>query len=172
MSDRDRERNIESVTAQRDPQSSAGGAVFEWHPQYAGRPVESVTRELGDEIARDQRSYELTLQGAEESEHDALASVVDLDRRWSTFDFGWSESDPHALARKIAAFEWEREQRREMISWQEYRSATGSQPVSAKSADWRESMSDGQRRTTANVGAAIVLGLIVLVIIFVVISVL
>jgi hypothetical protein len=150
----------------------AGDAMFEWHPVYGGRSLDSVTRELGDDISRDQRSYELVLQGAEESEHDALASVVELERRWSTFDFGWSESDPRTLAERIAAFEWEREQRREMISWQEYRNTVGAQPKVAQGADWRASMSDHKRRQVANIGAGIVLGLMVLVIIIVAVSVL
>jgi hypothetical protein len=150
----------------------AGDAVFEWHPVYVGRSLDSVTRELGDDISRDQRSYELVLQGAEESEHDALASVVELERHWSTFDFGWNESDPRALAERIAAFEWEREKRREMISWQEYRNDESVQPGAARGADWRASISDGKRRQVANVGAAIILGLIVLVIIIVAVSVL
>jgi hypothetical protein len=148
--------------------------VFEWHPEYAGRTLEKVTRDLESEIARDQRSYEIALMGAEESEHDALASVVDVERRWSPFHFGWNETDPAELAQRIAAFEWEREQRREMISWQEYRSGNGNaggragSPAGGRS-DWRASMSDEQRRKIANGLAAAIVGLIVIGIIVVVV---
>lgn len=144
--------------------------MFDWHPDYRGRSLDSVARELETEIERDQRSYELALLGAEESEHDALASVVDVERRWSRYDFGWNETTPSVLARRIADFEWAREQRREMISWQDYRN-TGSagRPASgAAREDWRSSMSDGQRRTVANMLAFVIVALIVVAIIVVV----
>ena len=165
------------MTAEKDRPTTGGDAVFEWHPEYRGRRLEQLTRDLESEIARDQRQYEVALMGAEESEHDALASVVDVEKRWSPFSFGWNEAEPADLARRIAAFEWEREQRREMISWQEYRSGNGSASGGDSSAagarsDWRASMSDEQRRKVANGLAAAIVGLIVLAIIVVLVLVL
>lgn len=153
--------------------ATTGERVFEWHPDYRGRRVEAVVSDLADEIARDQRAYEVALMGAEESEHDALASVVDVERRWSTYSFGWNEANPDELARRIVAFEWEREQRREMISWQEYRNGSAGAPGTAGSrSDWRASMSDERRRTVANGLAALIVGLIVVAIAVVLILVL
>lgn len=143
-----------------------GDAVFQWHPDYRGKSVDSVMRDLEGEIGRDQRSYELALQGAEESEHDALASVVELERRWSEYDFGWHESDPAVLARRIVAFEWAREERQEMITWDAYRSSGVPLPSTGRqSGDWRASMSDEQRRKVANTIAGILVALIALLVI-------
>lgn len=161
------------MTPETDRPTHPDAAVFEWHPDYAGRTLAKVTRDLESEIARDQRSYEIALMGAEESEHDALASVVDVERRWSPYHFGWNDADPAQLAQRIAAFEWEREQRREMISWQEYRNGNGgTSSASGERSDWRASMSDEQRRKVANGLAAAVIGLIVIAIIVVVVLVL
>lgn len=147
--------------------------MFEWHPEYRGRSLDQVTRDLEAEIARDQRQYEVALMGAEESEHDALASVVDVEKRWSPFSFGWNEAEPADLARRIAAFEWEREQRRELIPWQEYRNgSTGPSASGAAGSDWRARMSDEQRRKVANGLAAAVVGLILVAIAVVVLIVL
>ena len=160
------------MTPETDRSTQSSAAVFEWHPQYAGRSLAQVTRELETEIARDQRSYELALMGAEESEHDALASVVDVERRWSQYSFGWNDVPSAELAQRVAAFEWEREQRREMISWQEYRSGSGNPSGGGPSpaggrTDWRASMSDDQRRKVANGLAALIVGLIVVAMIVV-----
>lgn len=147
--------------------------MFEWHPDYRGRSLEQVTRDLESEIARDQRAYEVALMGAEESEHDALASVVDVERRWSSYHFGWNDTPPGELAERIAAFEWEREQRQEMISWQEYRNTSaGGAPSAQTGGDWRASMSDEQRRKVANILAAVILGLVIVAIIVVLVLVL
>ena len=111
--------------------------------------------------------------GAEESEHDALASVVDVERRWSSYHFGWNDTPPGELAERIAAFEWEREQRQEMISWQEYRNGTGdASSTGGARQDWRASMSDEQRRKVANVLAAVVVGLVLVAIVVVLVVVL
>lgn len=96
---------------------------FQWHPTYNGRAHDEVRRELENEIARDQRSYTLAMEGAEANEHDSLASVIDLDRKWSDFDLGWAEADPAALASRIVAFEAERDRRHELIPWRDYREA-------------------------------------------------
>lgn len=96
---------------------------FVWHPEYAGKSIDEVRRELVWRIEGDQRQHRLAMEGAEEAEHDALASVMDLERRWGKFDFDWTEQDADALAGRIVAFEQERERRQEMISWADYRAS-------------------------------------------------
>lgn len=160
------------MTAQHDSPAMSEDAVFEWHPDYRGRSVDTLTRDLAAEISRDQRAYELALSGADESEHEALASVVDLERRWSVYDFGWHEAQPDVLARRIVQFEWAREQRQEMISWNEYRNTTVAVPSRSRgSGDWRESMSDEQRRKVANIIAGILVALIIVIVVAVIAAV-
>lgn len=106
---------------QTPPADAGAGDRFSWHPTYKGRTHAAVRRELATEIARDQRAYNLAMDGAEADEHDSLASVIDLDRKWSDFDLGWAEADPEELAGRILAFEAERDRRRQLMPWQEYR---------------------------------------------------
>jgi hypothetical protein len=169
-----RERNLYDRMTDRDNTTTPYDTVFQWHDQYRGRSVAEVTKELESEISRDQRAYDLALSGAEESEHDALASVVDVDRRWSMYHFGWNEVDPALLARRIADFEWEREQRQEMMSWQDYRDAgtISASRASASRQDWRANMDDTQRRKVANILAGVVVALIVVAIVAVLVLVL
>ncbi len=96
---------------------------FIWHPDYKGKSFQQVQRELQGEIGRDQRSHHLALEGAEQAEHDALATIVELERRWGRYDFDWAEMDPAALAERVVTFEREREKRREMISFDQYRAS-------------------------------------------------
>ncbi|CAA9571045.1 MAG: hypothetical protein AVDCRST_MAG87-2419 [uncultured Thermomicrobiales bacterium] len=96
---------------------------FIWHPVHKGKSYQQVQREVREEIGRDQRSHHLALEGAEQSEHDSLTSIVELERRWGTYDFDWAEMDPAALAERVVTFEREREKRREMISFDEYRAS-------------------------------------------------
>lgn len=114
---------------------------FRWHPSYNGRSYAEVERELASEIARDQRSYNLAMEGAEANEHGSLSSVIDLDRKWSDFDLGWAEANPAALAGRIVAFEAERDRRHELIPWRDYREEQGAvgvpiAPASAFGAPW------------------------------------
>lgn len=145
--------------------------IFQWHPQYRGRSAEDVERELADEIAKDQQAYELALSGAEQSEHEALASVMDLEKRWSDYSFGWAEMPPEALAHRIVEFELERDRRQEMISFEQYQieGSPAGAPVSGEG--WRASMSDDQRRKIANIGAGVIMAVILLVIIVVLFAV-
>lgn len=106
---------------QTEPAVAGEGGQFSWHPTYKGRSYEDVRRELANEIARDQRAYNLAMEGAEADEHDSLSSVIDLDRKWSDFDLGWAEADPAALAGRILDFEAERDRRHELMGWQGYR---------------------------------------------------
>jgi hypothetical protein len=121
-------------TAQRDsplpdPQGRAdiGSTSFDrgfiWHPVYKGKSFQQVQREVQEEIRRDQRSHHLALEGAEQSEHDSLSKIVELERRWGTYDFDWAEMDPALLAERVVTFEREREKRRELISFDDYRAS-------------------------------------------------
>ncbi len=96
---------------------------FIWHPDYKGKSFQQVQRDLQQEIGRDQRSHHLALEGAEQAEHDALSTIVELERRWGRYDFDWAEMDPAALAERVVTFEREREKRRELISFDDYRAS-------------------------------------------------
>jgi hypothetical protein len=99
------------------------GDGFTWHPTYAGKSFARVHGDLVEEISRDQRSYKLAMDGADQAEHDSLSTIVELERRWSTYDFDWAETDPNGLADRILRFEQERERRKEEISFAEYRAS-------------------------------------------------
>jgi len=94
---------------------------FVWHPTYAGQTYDQVYKDLVEEIGRDQRSYALAMEGAEGAEHDSLTTIVDLERRWSIYDFDWAEIEPNVLAERILTFEKERERRKEAFSFADYR---------------------------------------------------
>ena len=100
-----------------------GEAGFTWHPVYAGKTYAQVQNELASEIGRDQRAYKLAMDGAEASEHDSLITVVELERRWSEYEFDWSEMDAKALAQRIVTFEQECERRQERLSFADYRAS-------------------------------------------------
>ncbi len=136
---------------------------FEWHPEYGGRTVEDVHGELEREIGADQRQYRIAMEGAEEAEQDALASVVTLERRWGRYDFGWAEVDASDLASRIVAFEQERERRREMISWSEYRNIHGAGGVTDSGELPPAELSTSMK--------AISLGLVVLLIVLILLAV-
>jgi hypothetical protein len=108
---------------QAPPVLAGEGDRFQWHPTYKGRTYADVRQELATEIARDQRAYNLAMEGAEADEHDSLSSVIDLDRKWSDFDLGWAEADPDELAGRILGFEAERDRRRQLMPWREYQAA-------------------------------------------------
>lgn len=91
-----------------------GRAFFAWHPVYQGRDVESVRRDIADELRRDQRAYELALQAAELDESASLQTVVKLDGRWSPFDLGWAEADVTQLTDYALAIELERDRQQRM----------------------------------------------------------
>ncbi|MDQ3542115.1 MAG: hypothetical protein M3440_15665 [Chloroflexota bacterium] len=114
----------QSTTPQGTGQSASGGS-FTWHPEYAGQSFDTVERGLASEIGRDQRQYHLALEGAEQSEHESLTSIVELERRWGNYAFDWAEMDAGELAHRIVTFERERDRRQEMISFADYRSQGG-----------------------------------------------
>lgn len=135
--------------------------IFEWHPDYAGRTFESVHRELVDRIHRDQKAYQAALESAEKEEFDAYNTVRDLEKRWSDYDFAWFELSPDELADKILQFEQERETRQELITWQTWKSASAPTvpPVSidGEKGDWRENLTDHQRKRIASALSIIVI---------------
>ncbi len=98
-------------------------AVFEWHPVYAGQSVTDVRSTLQEDIARDQRAYALAMDGAEQAEGASLTAIEELERRWSLYDFDWAEMDAGVLADRIVLFEQAREERQEMIPFQDFRSS-------------------------------------------------
>ena len=102
---------------------------FAWHPRYRGRSLAEARAEIERELASDQRAYGLALEGAERHENAALASVIELERKWSPFDLDWAESDPAALAERVAAFEQAREQRRDLFPYATYRDEIAPPPA-------------------------------------------
>ncbi|HEV2128656.1 MAG TPA: hypothetical protein VGR22_08570 [Thermomicrobiales bacterium] len=151
--------------SEQSPSSTRDRVVerFEWHPEHAGRTVEDVREELEREIAADQRQYRIAMEGAEEAEQDALASVVTLERRWGRYDFGWAELDAGDIASRIVEFEQERERRREMISWSEYWNVHGSGGMTDSGESSSAELSTGMK--------AISLGLVVLLIVLILLAV-
>lgn len=147
----------------------ANAETFTWHPEYRGRTRDSVVQELAHTIAMDQRQYELALSGAEKEENQALASVMELEKRWSPITFDWADSDPRELAELVTDFELERDRRQEMISYATYRHDTQPRRETSTSSGWRASKSDDDRRKIANLGAGLILATFFLVILVVVI---
>ena len=109
---------------------------FSWHPEYAGKTVAAVRARLRVELANDQRAYGLSLEGAEHQENAALARVVELEKRWGTFDMGWVETDPDELAARIVAFEQAREARRDLFPFSAYRDEHDPPPAPAAAQPW------------------------------------
>jgi hypothetical protein len=103
-------------------------ATFSWHPTYRGRTVGDVRNELLRDLEHDQRVYNLAMDGAEEHEHDVLAAVMPLDKRWGPFSLDWMTAEPAALVASIVAFEKARDDRRELFSYDAFRS-TFAEPV-------------------------------------------
>jgi len=109
---------------------SAGEERFAWHPEYRGRTVREVASELEQALRSDQRAFALAMEGADGHENDALASVLPLERKWGAFDLDWAEADAGLLAGRIVAFEQERERRRELFPYGEFREAMTPRPGS------------------------------------------
>jgi hypothetical protein len=151
-----------------DQQSNSANASngdepgFTWHPVHRGKSFAQVHNELVDEIGRDQRSYKLAMDGAEGSEHDSLTTIVDLERRWSTYEFDWAEMDPKVLADRILRFEQERERRQEMIPFADYRASgalmASDEPMASRET---EGMTFGPGKVAV---VAIIVAIVVLVV--------
>lgn len=137
---------------------------FAWHPEYIGKTFEGVRRQLEDDIERDQRAYHLALEGAEKEEFSAFHSVRELEKRWSDYDFGWADVPPKVLADRILTFERARDERQELISWQDWKAKSVQQPETRPTPeskpDWRENLTDEQRKRIASaLSIAILFGL-------------
>ncbi len=154
------------------PVDPAAETTFAWHPQYTGRTPDAVRRELADEIARDQRAYELALEGAEHSEHDSLSSVMEIEKRWGSYSFDWADMEPQALADEIVDFELAREQRREMFPYAEYRERSDRSSSQALGGGRRAPMTDPERRRIANIGAVVIMVILGIIVVAVVIAIL
>lgn len=135
-------------------ETQAPTGQFTWHPEYVGETFESVRRQLEDDIQRDQRAYHLALEDAEKEEFGAFNSVRELEKRWSDFDFGWADVPPKYLADRIISFERARDERQELFDWQDWKAESIQQPVEsttpAQKQDWRENLTDEQRKRLAS----------------------
>jgi hypothetical protein len=130
--------------------------TFAWHPTYAGKSVAEVRSIVTEDIARDQRAYALAMEGAEHAEGASLTTIVELERRWSPYDFDWAEMDASTLAGRIVAFEQDRENRQEMIPFAEHRSTRG-----VSETDSVVALSSAQSLPIMKIGAGILILLIV-----------
>ncbi|MGC4190603.1 MAG: hypothetical protein QM589_05115 [Thermomicrobiales bacterium] len=145
-------------------------AFFAWHPVYQGRDVESVRRDLADDLRRDQRSYDLALQAAEQDESASLQTIIKLDNRWSPFDLGWTEADPAQLSDYVLAVELERDQQQRMASPKELRAQVALPAIAHAGPAVSEEASPASagfpigRRWQVIVSILVVLGLIALLV--------
>jgi hypothetical protein len=111
-------------------------ARFTWHPNYAGRLVLDVRQELVNDISADQRALAMAMDAAEAKEDDALASVLRLEKRWSTYDLNWAESDPGELADRILAWRWAQERRQVLFPFSEMRDSAPMPTIPPAQASW------------------------------------
>ncbi|MGH2534167.1 MAG: hypothetical protein ACRDJW_18015 [Thermomicrobiales bacterium] len=104
-----------------EPTTGAMNERLTWHPDYRGKTVTEVAAEVRADLEHDQRAYALALESADERENDTLAAILTLDKKWSDFDMGWIEADTATLAQRIAAFEHERDRRRDLFPFADLR---------------------------------------------------
>ena len=110
---------------------------FEWHPEYRGRTVREVTAAIKADLASDQRAVALVMEGADKQESAVLATVVKLERKWGIYDLDWATADATELAERIAAFEQDRERRRELFPYNQYRQdAAAAEAAAAPARPW------------------------------------
>ena len=101
--------------------SAPGDGRFVWHPQYQGQTVAEVRARLLDDLRQDQRAYAITIDGPDENESEILVRVVGLEKKWGPYALDWATADPAAIADRAVAFERERDARRELFPYAEYR---------------------------------------------------
>ena len=147
------------------PGEPESGGKFEWHPRYGGRTVREVRNELRHEIERDQRAYGLVLEAADRDENATLATVIELERKWGTFDMDWATASAAELAETVVSFELERERRRELFPHGEHRASRDWLPARAAGSG---RLGDGDERSTIPRSWRIVLPLVIAVIVAVV----
>ena len=101
--------------------TASGDDRFAWHPQYQGQTVAEVRARLLDDLRQDQRAYAITIDGPDENESEILVRVVGLEKKWGPYALDWATADPAAIADRAVAFERERDARRELFPYAEYR---------------------------------------------------
>jgi hypothetical protein len=102
-------------------QSTADEFRFAWHPQYRGQTTAEVRAHLMDDLRLDQRSYAITMDGPDENESEILVRVVGLEKKWGPYALDWATADPATIVDRAVAFERERDARRELFPYAEYR---------------------------------------------------
>lgn len=109
----------DTVTSTSEQQPDA--SRFAWHPQYRGQTVEEVRAILLEDLRLDQRSYAITMNGPDENESEILVRVVGLEKKWGPYAMDWATAEPATVADRVIDFEREREARRELFPYAEYR---------------------------------------------------
>lgn len=94
---------------------------FAWHPQYRGQTVDEVRATLTEDLRLDQRSYAITMDGPDENESEILVRVVGLEKKWGPYALDWSTAEPASVIDRVIAFEQERDARRELFPYAEFR---------------------------------------------------
>ncbi len=157
------------VSSSSDPAATtpaSGEARFAWHPTYRGRTVAAVRAEMSAELASDQRAYALALEGAEQQENAALATVLRLEKKWGEYDFGWAETDPNELTDRIIDFEQARDARQDMFPYGAYRSAqtASASPAQPAPRSFRRPAIGGSQGRLLGIAAVVVLILLLLLV--------
>ncbi len=106
-----------NATEQQPPEASR----FAWHPQYRGQTVEEVRAILLEDLRLDQRSYAITMAGPDDNESEILVRVVGLEKKWGPYALDWATAEPATVVDRVIDFEREREARRELFPYAEYR---------------------------------------------------
>ena len=143
-----------------------GDERFSWHPEYRGQSVAEVRQRIHADVAHDQRAYTLAMEGAEEAEHASLSAVIDLEKKWGAYNLDWASADADVLADEIVAFERERDRRRELISYREYRHERAATPPARAIGG----MTTGTSNPGIRWGAALVILVIVVVVLLLLLS--
>ena len=94
---------------------------FAWHPQYRGQTAAEVRGRLLDDLRSDQRAYAITIDGPDENESEILVRVVGLEKKWGPYALDWATADPASIVDRAVDFERERDARRELFPYAEYR---------------------------------------------------
>ena len=126
---RNRRPDVTDALAEQLPDASR----FAWHPQYRGQTVDEVRATLMDDLRLDQRSYAITMDGPDENESEILVRVVGLEKKWGPYALDWSTAEPATVIDRVIAFEQERDARRELFPYAEYRDRNTARTAGASS---------------------------------------